>query len=180
MRILGTVFIAVTLLAARTSAADNEPRSASPVVVDFGKSLGEIRAVHGVQNGPAGWGIHADLTQYHAAAAFPATRLGECNYPSPDVVDVPAIFPIFDADADDPKYYRFTKTDAYLGAIVKNGSSITYRLGTSGENRLRCYVPGGMYTRPPKDYAKWAKICVNIIRHYNDGWANGHHYGIKR
>jgi len=32
---------------------------------------------------------------------------------------------------------------------------------------------------PPKDFNKWARICVNIIRHYNDGWAGGYHWGIK-
>ena len=32
---------------------------------------------------------------------------------------------------------------------------------------------------PPKDFAKWTNICIHIIRHYNEGWANGHHYNIK-
>ena len=32
--------------------------------------------------------------------------------------------------------------------------------------------------RPPEDAAKWARICANIVRHYNEGWADGFHYGI--
>ena len=32
---------------------------------------------------------------------------------------------------------------------------------------------------PPADAAKWAAICVGIIRHYNEGWANGFHHGIR-
>ena len=32
---------------------------------------------------------------------------------------------------------------------------------------------------PPKDPAKWARICEHIIRHMNEGWAGGHHYGIE-
>ena len=32
---------------------------------------------------------------------------------------------------------------------------------------------------PPKDFQKWAEICEHIIMHYNEGWANGFHYGIK-
>jgi hypothetical protein len=26
---------------------------------------------------------------------------------------------------------------------------------------------------PPKDYAKWARICEHVIRHYTEGWADG-------
>ena len=163
----------------QASAAENSPQGVQPVVVDFAKSLGKIRALHGVNNGPVVWGANDDLTKYHAEAGFPSTRLHDMHWPCPDVVDVPCIFPVFDADADDPKYYCFTKTDVYLAPIVKNGSQITYRLGTSMENRTRCYVGGGIYSHPPKDYAKWAKVCVNIIRHYNEGWANGYHYNIK-
>ena len=35
------------------------------------------------------------------------------------------------------------------------------------------------YIHPPDDYKKYARVCVNIIRHYNDGWADGFHYSIK-
>jgi hypothetical protein len=31
---------------------------------------------------------------------------------------------------------------------------------------------------PPKDFKKWARICEHVIRHYNEGWADGYHYGI--
>ena len=26
---------------------------------------------------------------------------------------------------------------------------------------------------PPKDYAKWARICEHVVRHYNEGWGWG-------
>ncbi len=29
------------------------------------------------------------------------------------------------------------------------------------------------YTHPPADFDKWARICVNTIRHYTEGWADG-------
>ena len=32
---------------------------------------------------------------------------------------------------------------------------------------------------PPKDFDKWARICEHIIRHYNEGWADGFEYGIE-
>lgn len=41
------------------------------------------------------------------------------------------------------------------------------------------HKPLDFSTYPPKDYRKWANICAHIIRHYNEGWANGFHHGIQ-
>jgi hypothetical protein len=148
-----------------------EPRQ--NVTVDFAKSLGKIKPLHGVCNGPFAYGENAKLEGYHALAGFPYTRLHDVHWPYPDAVDVSTIFPIFDASADDPKNYTFAKTDDYLAAIVKNKSQIVYRLGESIEPWTR------YHDHPPKDFQKWATICVNIIRHYNEGWANGFRHNIK-
>jgi hypothetical protein len=32
---------------------------------------------------------------------------------------------------------------------------------------------------PPKDFDRWARVCVNIIRHYNEGWADGFRHNIR-
>lgn len=165
----------LAMLSAATAVAEQQ----TSIVVDFAKPAGKIRALHGVNNGPVNWSLGADLTNYHKEAGFPSARLHDCHYAGQNVVDIHFIFPIFDADPDDPKYYTFAETDAYLAGIVNNGTQITYRLGESIESRSRAYANGGFYVQPPKDFAKWAKICVNIIRHYNEGWANGFHYGIK-
>ena len=179
MKIVQAVSSAVVLLSLAvplTHAVDNDQPN---VVVDFAKGAGKIRALHGVNNGPVSWGASADLTSYHKEAGFPSARLHDCHYAGANVVDIHFIFPIFDADADDPRYYRFAETDAYLAAIVNNGEQITYRLGESIECRSRAYSDGGFYVHPPKDFAKWTNICIHIIRHYNEGWAAGHHYNIK-
>ncbi|MBR2615084.1 MAG: hypothetical protein IKC69_00185, partial [Clostridia bacterium] len=34
-------------------------------------------------------------------------------------------------------------------------------------------------TLPPKDFKKWAVICEHIIRHYNEGWADGYHLNLQ-
>ena len=34
-------------------------------------------------------------------------------------------------------------------------------------------------TLPPRDFAKWARICEHIIRHYNEGWADGFRWNIE-
>ncbi|MEI7947593.1 MAG: hypothetical protein WCJ02_12910 [bacterium] len=144
------------------------------VIVNFGESLGKFRPLNGVNNGPARLGMQqADLVARHKEAGFSSVRLHDCYWPNPTVVDVPAIFPLFHADADDPKNYVFAPTDRYLEPIAARGVPMVYRLGVSIEHMT------AFHTQPPEDYEKWAKICVNIIRHYNDGWANGKRWGIK-
>jgi hypothetical protein len=56
--------------------------------------------------------------------------------------------------------------------VLNTGAKIVYRLGESIEHIPRYHID------PPKDFDKWARICVNIIRHYNDGWAKGFHHNI--
>ena len=180
--IMKSTLVATTLLCstlhsqAQTSAPPpaTAPAKTNEVIIDFGKSLGKFRPLNGVNNGPARLGNHqADLVARHKEAGFSGVRLHDCYWPSPTVVDIPTIFPLFHADADDPKNYIFAPTDRYLEPIVERGVPIVYRLGVSIEHIT------AFYTQPPADYEKWAKICVNIIRHYNDGWANGKRWGIK-
>ena len=150
----------------------NEPKP--DITIDFNKSLGKFKPVNGVNGGPFNYGNQSiPLAGYHAEAGFPFIRLHDANWPHPDAVDINTIFPVFDADPDDPKNYNFEKTDDYIAPIIKNKSEIIYRLGVSIEHKTHYFI------EPPKDYPKWAKICINIIRHYNDGWSNGFHYNIK-
>jgi hypothetical protein len=152
-------------------ASSAEPRQ--HVTVDFSKPSGRIKPLHGVCNGPYAYGENAKLEGYHTEAGFPWTRLHDVHWPYSDAVDVSTIFPIFDADVDDPNNYTFAKTDDYLAAIIKNRSQIVYRLGESIEPWTR------YHNHPPKNYQKWAKVCVNIIRHYNEGWAKGFRHNIR-
>ena len=145
------------------------------IQVDFSKPAGVLKPLHSVNGGPRAVGRHSgDMVTLHKQAGFPMVRLHDCNWPHPDVVDVPAIFPLFHLDADDPNNYQFAKTDAYIKPIIENGASILYRMGVSIEHKSPRF-----HVAPPKDFDKWAKVCVNILRHYNDGWANGHHYNIR-
>jgi hypothetical protein len=99
------------------------------ITIDFARPIGKLKPLNGVNHGPYYNGENAKLDRYHAEAGFTYTRLHDVHWPCPDCVDVSTIFPIFDADADDSKYYVFAKTDAYLAAILKNKSQIVYRLG---------------------------------------------------
>ncbi|WP_328803964.1 GH39 family glycosyl hydrolase [Paenibacillus glycinis] len=70
--------------------------------------------------------------------------------------------------------YDFAKSDYYICMVADTGTRILWRLGESIE-----HTPTKYYVYPPEDYAKWARICIGIIRHYNRGWADGFHYGIR-
>ena len=144
------------------------------IEVVFSDRLGEIRPRHGVNNGPADFGGVVDLSEHHRAIGVPSTRLHDPHWPAPDVVDIPAVFPHFELDPDDPASYHFAKTDDYLQAIVDVGSKIVYRLGVSIEHTPRKY-----HAHPPPDFAKWADVCLHVIRHYNEGWAGGFRHGIR-
>ncbi|HEX2973291.1 MAG TPA: hypothetical protein VHP11_13230, partial [Tepidisphaeraceae bacterium] len=115
-----------------------------------------------------------DLSTYHRQLGLPYTRLHDCHWPNPDVVDIHAIFPVFTADPASPENYQFSRTDDYLQAIVNVGSAIVYRLGESIEHTPRKY-----HVHPPADYNRWAAVCLGIIRHYNQAWTNGFRHNIR-
>ena len=167
-----TAIAGLVLCGSLTAGMAQDPKP--DITVDFSQGIGNIKPLHGVNGGSFSYGPMASpLTAFHAEAGFPYTRLHDTNWPCPNAVDVHTIFPLFDADADDPANYTFENTDDCIAPIIKNKSEIIYRLGESIEHKTRYHI------HPPKDYQKWAKICVNIIRHYNDGWSKGFHYNIK-
>jgi xylan 1,4-beta-xylosidase len=115
-----------------------------------------------------------DTSRHFEAAGFPLTRLHDCQWPEPAVVDIHTIFPDFRDDPGDPQSYSFLRTDDYIDSILKTGVGICYRLGESIEHSRRKYN-----VHPPADYEKWADVCLGIIRHYNEAWASGFHHNIR-
>lgn len=148
--------------------------SGKVITVDFGRQTGEIRPLHGVNGGPVDSGEVFDVSAYWRELEVPLARLNPWAFPDPYVVDMPLIFPLFHLDPDKPVNYSFAKTDEFIAAILKTRAQIVYRLGTTIEHSKRKY-----YIHPPADYDKWARIAVNIIRHYNEGWADGFRHGIR-
>ena len=144
--------------------------------VDFSRSAGVMKPqLHGVNHGPLCFSGNFDFTAAHKEMGFSRVRPSEPAGTAPETVDVHAIFPLFQAEADDPRNYRFLITDEYLQSILDAGEGLYYRLGETAAPDSQ----GKHGFHPPADHAKWARICVNIIRHYNDGWANGFHHGIE-
>ncbi|MCC6581559.1 MAG: hypothetical protein IT440_14085 [Phycisphaeraceae bacterium] len=143
--------------------------------VDFSTRTGDIRPMHSVNLGPVQMNGWMDTSDMYREMNFPLVRLHDCQYAVPETVDVHCIFPLFDADPHDPRNYRFAISDDYIQSILDTGSQIVYRLGETIEHHTRRHY----FVHPPKDFQKWATICVNIIRHYNDGWADGFHHNIR-
>ncbi len=149
--------------------------------INYGKSTGTIKPMNAVNNGPV-YVRNADQNAgnlpAYTEANIPYARTHDASfystYGGEHTVDVHLIFRDFDADPYDPASYDFQLTDEYMEAIQMAGTQVFYRLGSKIEHESKKYG-----TMPPKDFHKWAVICEHIIAHMNDGWADGHHYGIE-
>ena len=149
------------------------------VRVNFENVIGKIKPMHAVNNMPTvPRNSSNDWDGKMTAAHIPFGRLHDTGgvYGASRYVDIPNVFPDFDADENDPASYDFAFTDVLIERMVRSGVMPYYRLGVTIEN----YVDIKVYRiYPPKDYAKWARICEHIIMHYNEGWADGFHYNIE-
>lgn len=148
--------------------------AAERIEVDFGTKRPPFKALHGVNKGPLVAGGLIDLTPEFQAAGIPLVRLHDCHWPNPDVVDIHTLFKDWSADPSRPDSFTFGPTDEYLEAIRAAHAEIYFRLGESIEHTIR-----KKHVHPPRDPAKWAEVCLRIIRHYNHGWANGTQHNIR-
>jgi len=165
------VIIAAAFLPMSLHGAMSEP---TELRVDFSRTNGFVRPLHGINKGPLAAGGMIDVTAALRALNLPNVRLHDCHWPNPDVVDIHAVFPDFKADPEQASSYDFALTDEYLAATRKTGAQIVYRLGESIEHTSK-----KRFVHPPHDFTKWAGICLGLIRHYNEGWANGFHHDIR-
>ena len=156
-----------------------EEQAAIKIKVDPGKASGIIRRLHGTNLGPHLLNDMPNVRDYGddlKALDIPLMRLHDAPLDNRGrlLVDIPLIFPLFHADHNDPRNYYFKQTDDYIEGCLKTGAKILDRLGVSIEHTKNKYL-----TAPPPDFGKWAEICANVIRHYNEGWADGFHHNIE-
>jgi len=145
---------------------------------DFLKPTGNrIKPMHGVGQPPF-YGLKCTYFHYLEEAGIPYSRLHDVGgwFGGNMYVDVPNIFRNFDADVNDPASYDFDFTDILIKGLYEYGVQPIYRLGITIENFAKIHA---YRVYPPKDFQKWAEICEHIVRHYNEGWANGFHFGIQ-
>ena len=148
----------------------------------FQRTDNKFKILNATNGGP--WHKRHANDQYRSnfedykAARMPYSRNHDAclcsTYGGPHSHDITAIFPDFSKDADNPDSYDFACTDESILVTVDAGTQIFYRLGQSIEHHIKKYG-----TIPPADFEKWAKICEHIIRHYNEGWANGFKLNIE-
>lgn len=148
----------------------------SQITVDFSKVLGVIKPMHAVGQPPF-IGMDFSMCDYLKAAHVPYSRLHDVGgaYGRNVFVDIPNLFRDFSKDPTDPENYDFAFTDVLISELVKRGIEPFFRLGVTIENyrAIKAYR-----IDPPADFEKWARICEGVIRHYNEGWANGFRYNI--
>jgi xylan 1,4-beta-xylosidase len=166
---LAVFWLAVSTLVSIHGRADDADLRA-----DFSAVSGTIRPLHGINKGPLVPGGIFDVIAEQRALGIPFARLHDCGWPNPYVVDHHAVFPDPNADPSLPESYDFRLTDEYIEAVRKTGAEPIYRLGESIE-----HTSVKRYVHPPADMEKWSAICIGIIRHYNEGWANGFHHNIR-
>ena len=158
----------------------------SPVTVsgDVSRIVNKIKIMNAGSGGPvnsSAWSNKPAVTvsmQRWREMRIPYVRNHDVahltSYGGPHIVDVHMIFPDFFKDPTDPASYDFTLTDRYMQWMQQGNSKVFYRLGASIEHAPKKYG-----TKVPPDYKKWAVICEHIIRHYNEGWANGFRMNIE-
>ena len=140
--------------------------------IDLTKQGGIVKPMNAVNNGPAGSVVRGTSNmEYFREAGIPYARNHDAAfsgyYGGEYSVDVHRIFPNFAADETDPASYLFGPTDTCVRDTHAAGTEVFYRLGAAIEHGVK----KGTY--PPADFAKWARICEHIIRHYTEGWAGG-------
>ena len=118
------------------------------------ETVGAIKPMHCINNAPSF--DDEVLFETLTDAGIPYSRLHdtfELHYDR--LVDVPNVFPDFDADENDPLSYDFAFTDVFMKNLAAAGVKPFYRLGVSIEN-YRSIKPYNIF--PPKYFAKWARI----------------------
>ena len=149
---------------------------------DLSKKCGEFKILNATNGGP--WHKRHATSQWRSnfedykAARIPYSRNHDSGvigvYGGPFSHDITRIFPNFDADENDPASYDFPCTDESILITLDAGTETFFRLGQTIEHQIKKHG-----TIPPADFHKWARICEHIIRHYNEGWADGYNLNIK-
>ncbi len=125
------------------------------VRVDPDVSVGEIRALLGVNAGPtpAGEPGNADLTARYREIGVNLIRTHDFYGP----LDMPTLYPDQQADPESPASYNFAASDRVYRAILDGGFEPYLRIGDSYNN-----------VRRVTHLAHWTRAAVQVVRHYQD------------
>ena len=157
------------------------------IIIDAGQELGVIDLVLGTNNGPRSMNWEEDYSQLFDDLGFETIRTHDYYGPC----DWYRIFPDGSKDPNDPDSYDFDDTDVIIRTLIDDGFDIMFRLGASWQDPLVQYdndPPGTIrnangdiiHTADSTDFVKFANICKHIVMHYNEGWADGFFYDIRK
>ncbi len=143
------------------------------VKVDLSMPIGAVKPMHGICNGPVSYG--ADISSLFKEIGVPIVRFADTDSAiSAYAVDISRIYKDISRDPRDPSSYDFTYTDKYIAAAYNAGAKVIFRLGESYDR-----MHSGKSSSLPVDIDTFVEVCANIVRHYNDYFANGFAYGIE-
>ncbi len=143
------------------------------VKVDLSIETGKIKPMHGMCNGPVSYG--ADISSLFREIGVPYVRFDETDTAiSAYAVDISRIFKDKNADPRNASNYDFSYTDKYIAAAYNSGAEVIFRLGESFDR-----MGSGKELKSPEDLDRFADVCANVVRHYNDYWGEGFAYGIE-
>lgn len=136
--------------------------------VKMNEPAGVIKPLMGVNAGPLYPFSAQDLTAEFQNTGVSFVRTHDFYGPC----DLHTIFPDVSKDPLDPTAYQFASTDAMINGIVNSGAKVLFRLGES-------YSDAPVNNLPPADPDRMAAVCLQIYKHYNEGWNNGYFYDMK-
>ena len=144
------------------------------ISIDASRVIGTIRHLNDVDNGPLCQHGVLDLTPYYKQLDVRTVRLHDVSWSYDNVLDIGYVFPNWNADPNLPESYDFAQSDLYIESITKLGINIIFRLGYSDEGKVAV-----RHNSPPASYDKWVNVVEHVVRHYDQGWANGLHADIR-
>jgi len=157
------------------------------IIIDAYKNESAVDLLIGTNAGPMGLQDYSlDYTSLFKDLGIKAIRTqgyyGPCDWWY--------IFRTWSNDVNNPKSYNFAGTDSVIKKIIDGGFEVLFRLGTSWKQEgTNINDPPGtirnsngviIHQADSNDFKKFAEICKRIVMHYNDGWANGFNYNIKK
>lgn len=138
------------------------------VRIDLGSDTAPPKRLGGMCNGPVSCdanisGLFRDMRVPHVRNSGWDTRYTKHAFL------VSCIFPNENADDTDPSSYDFSLTDKYIMSIYNCSAECIYSFSDSDTDSSFCF----------RDPEKWVRVCLYIIRHYNNYWANGYAFDIR-
>lgn len=150
----------------------------SNCTVDASEVVGTLSALNGVQGAPAAMNeSDSDLVAQYAEAQINIVRVPQDDSPE---YSLSGIFPNPNAPVEEPSSYNFEAIDRLIELIVESGATplwqATVNIGADTDTYwAECLQTGSA----PTDSVTWGAVVRHVLMHFNEGWAEGHHWNVR-